>query len=551
MKKTYILIFFILAVSACKEGSNNKISNKDVNYDVAESFLDKNKDSAFYYFTKVTTNPKDSLQVAMAYNYMAVIQADAGDYFGGQESLISSLKFLNEHKKSDFSCISSNYNELGLNSLNLKKYDIAVDYYDLALKFSDNNAYKSMFLNNKALAYQKAGNYNASIKIYRNIISKNVKSKKEYARSLSNIAKTKWLQNPNYNAAPELLKALNIRIIEKDQWGQNASYSHLTDYYEKKNPDSALIFAQRMYVIAKKLISPDDRLEALQKLIRLSPLTATKQYFEFYEDLSDSLQTVRNAAKNQFALVRYGTEKNKADLLKSQADNAQKQNNILRLYIILVVLAALLIIGYFLYQKRKKNLQQEKEIEVKKTELKYVKKVHDGVANGLYLIMNKLDNQEGLKNNPIINEIEELYEQSRDISYERPRSKRQHFNEKISEMLKSFASESTKVILVGNSIQLWEKVSEQEKDEIEHILRELMVNMDKHSHASDVVIKFEQVQQNVNIYYTDNGIGISGKVQPNNGLKNTGTRIVAIGGTITFDTNVEKGIKINISFPVS
>jgi signal transduction histidine kinase len=126
------------------------------------------------------------------------------------------------------------------------------------------------------------------------------------------------------------------------------------------------------------------------------------------------------------------------------------------------------------------------------------------------------------------------------------------FNEKIADLLKSFASENTRVILVGNSaLHYGEKVSEQAKDEIAHILQELMVNMDKHSLASDVVIKFEQVQQKINIYYTDNGIGIAGKPQPKNGLTNTGTRIAAIGGTITFDTNVEKGLKIQISFPVS
>lgn len=368
---------------------------------------------------------------------------------------------------------------------------------------------------------------------------------------LSNIAKTQWLQNPKYNAAPKLLLALKIRKNEKDEWGLNASYSHLSDYYSIKSPDSALGYAIQMYKIARKLNSPDDQLEALQKLIKFSPSTSTKQYFQTYQELSDSIQTVRSAAKNQFAVIRYASEKNKADFLKAQAENIEKQKDILLRNIGIAALFICLILGYIFYQRRQKSLRQEKEIEVKKTELKYVKKVHDGVANGLYLIMNKLDNQESLRNNPIINEIEELYEQSRDISYERPRLKKLPFNEKIADILKSFASDDTKVIIVGNSAQLWEKVSEQAKEEIEHILQELMVNMDKHSQASDVVIRFEQAAQKINIYYTDNGIGISGKVQPNNGLTNTGTRIAAIGGSITFDTNVEKGLKIQISFPVS
>ncbi|WP_293784443.1 ATP-binding protein [uncultured Pedobacter sp.] len=548
MKKSSAFLFFVLAILACKKDINNRNIVKDTNYSIAESYLNKNTDSAFYYFSKVTTNPKDSLQVAMAYNYMAVMQSDAGDYFGAQESLIASLNFLDDDRKTDFSCISSDYNELGLNSINLRKYNEAVDFHELAIKFSNNNSFRSMFLNNKALAYQKAGNYNASIKIYSGIISKKITSKKEYARVLSNLAKTKWLQNPNYNAAPEFLKALHIREIEKDQWGQNASYAHLSDYYEKKKPDSALMYAKKMYQIAEKLASPDDRLEALQKLIKLSPPKETKTFFKVYEKLNDSIQTARSAAKNQFALIRYETEKSKADNLVLQKDNDGKRYQIIILAFGIVLIS---VTGTILYKKRKQRIELQAQNTIRDNKLKTSQKVHDVVANGLYRIMSKLDNQETLKDHPIVNEIEALYEQSRDISYEIPGSKKFPFNEKISELLQSFASESTKVILVGNSAPLWEKVSEQAKNEIAHILQELMVNMGKHSQASDVVIRFEQAAQKINIYYTDNGIGIRGEIQPNNGLTNTGTRIDAIGGTITFDTKVEKGLKIKISFPVS
>ncbi|KRT17474.1 histidine kinase [Pedobacter ginsenosidimutans] len=547
MKKIYFLLFFLLAAFACKKRNNTQAPIKNQNFEIAESFFFKNNDSSFYYFNKVTTTSKDSLQVAMAYNYMAVIQSDAGDYFGGQESLTLSLGFLNEQKETDLACLASNYNELGLNSTYFKKYTDAINYYNLALKFCRNDSYKLQFLNNKALAYQKSGAYSKAIDIYNEVLAK-ISNKKEYARVLSNAAKTKWLQNPNYNPLADFSKALQIRYSEKDEWGQNASYSHLADYYEKKKPDSAFSYLQKMYLIATKLNSPDDRLEALQKLIKLSPAAATKQYFQKYQNIDDSLQTARSAAKNQFALIRYDTEKSKADNLVLQKDNEGKRYQII---ILIFGIVLLIVVGTLWYKKRKQRLELEAQNTIRENKLKTSQKVHDVVANGLYRIMSKLDNQETLKDNPIVNEIEELYEQSRDLSYERPKSKNQAFNEKIADTLKSFASESTRVVLVGNSPTFWEMVSEQAKDEVEHILQELMVNMDKHSQASDVVIKFEQAQQKINIYYTDNGIGISGKVQPNNGLTNTGTRIAAIGGTITFDTNVEKGLKIKISFPVS
>lgn len=547
MKKTYILLFLILVVFACKKKSSTQALIKNQNFERAESFFFKNNDSAFYYFNKVTTTAQDSLQVAMAYNYMAVIQSDAGDYFGGQESLTLSLRFLNEQKQTDLACIASNYNELGLNSTYFKKYTDAINYYNLALKFCRNEAYRLRFLNNKALAYQKSGAYSNAIDIYSEVLRK-IRDKKEYARVLSNAAKAKWLQNPNYNPIEDLSKALQIRYSEKDEWGQNASYAHLADYYEKKKPDSAFNYAQRMYLIATKLNSPDDRLEALQKLIKLSPAVATKQYFQEYQNIDDSLQTARSAAKNQFALIRYDTEKSKADNLVLQKDNDGKRYQII---ILIIGILLLIIAGTLWYKKRKQRLELEAQNSIRENKLITSQKVHDVVANGLYRIMSKLDHQETLKDDPIINEIEELYEQSRDISYEKPKTKNLPFNEKVANLLRSFASERTKVILVGNSAPLWEKASDQAKEEIEHILQELMVNMSKHSQANDVVIRFEHADEKINIYYTDNGIGISGKSQAKNGLTNTGNRIKAINGTLTFDTNVEKGLKIKILFPVS
>jgi hypothetical protein len=59
--------------------------------------------------------------------------------------------------------------------------------------------------------------------------------------------------------------------------------------------------------------SPDDRLLALQKLIPLTDEQNSKKYFAEYRQLSDSIQTVGNNAKNQFALIRYETERHKAD----------------------------------------------------------------------------------------------------------------------------------------------------------------------------------------------------------------------------------------------
>jgi signal transduction histidine kinase len=542
-----LLVLFIGLYSCTKEKLNQQqVKNPD--FDKAEILFNNNTDSAFYYFNKVATSSKDSLTVGMAYNYMAVIQADAGDYFGGQESLMTSLKFLNENDTLDFACLASDYNLLGVTSSDMKKYQPALTYFELSEKFCKNEAFKLRIKNNRALCYQRSKEYDKALDIYSKIILLNKNNQTEYAKVSSNIAKTKWLQNPKYNAAPQFINALNIRVRENDKWGQNASYAHLADYYMLKRPDSALMYAQKMFLIANQLDSPDDKLEALQKLITLSPSNSTKQYFKIYQRLSDSLQTARNAAKNQFAIVRYDTEKSKADNLILSKNNAAQKYQII---ILIIGILLIIIAGTLWYKKRKQKIDLEAKNSIRDSQLKTSKRVHDVVANGLYRVMTEIENQNEFDKENFLDKIEDLYEKSRDISYEKPEISYPNFQDTISDLLKSFATDETKILIAGNTPELWSNVSENVKYEVEHILQELLVNMKKHSGATNVGVRFEEKQHQIYIYYTDNGRGMEESPVFQNGLRNTGNRIDYINGRIIFDTKAERGLKIQISFPIS
>ncbi|PTS96865.1 ATP-binding protein [Pedobacter sp. HMWF019] len=517
-------------------------------------------DSSFVYFNKAkeeSLKNGDSILVAKSLINMAIISGDQGDYFGSQELSLSAIKYLNISNEKQKEILSSNYNNLGKMAHLLKNYDEATSFYIKAIALSNNEQSKIIYSNNIAINLSAQKRYHESLKYFEQLLkNKDVqKNNNNFSRILSNISKTKWLQNPNYNAAPDLLRALHIRENENDLWGQNASFSHLSDYYTKKQPDSALFYSREMYRVAMKIKSPDDQLQALQKLVKLSHQEETKQYFELYQKLEDSVQTARNAAKNQFAVIRYETEKNKADNLLLQKDNTEKKYQIIKQKIVSIstifILVAASIIAVLWYKKRKQRLELEAQTAIRENQLKTSKKVHDVVANGLYRVMTEIENQEEIDKDRVLDKIEDLYEKSRDISYEEVKFTDQNFHERVSDLIKSFATDTTKVALAGNDPQLWKKVTAQVKYEIEHILQELMVNMGKHSGASNVAVKFEQKQDKINIYYTDNGIGMPEEMRFNNGLRNTGTRIESIHGEITFDTKVEKGLKIQISFPIT
>jgi tetratricopeptide (TPR) repeat protein len=549
--KKYCLLLLCVSFYACNKQQENISIQTSPDYEKGESFQNLRNDSAFYYFNKVATGSTDSLLIARAYNSMACIQTDAGDYFGSQESSLLSLKFLNESVLEDRKCLSSDYNELGNTSLGLSNYNEAIKYYGLALRFSSDSGFSKQVLNNQAVAFRKRNQYYQAIAIYKSIIKENNKDKKEYARVLSNLAKVKWLLDSNYNAAPDLLTALHIREQEKDDAGLNASYAHLSDYYLNSHPALALQYVHKMYAIAQKFSSPDDELEALQKLILLSPAEDSKRYFTRYQYLRDSVQTSRNAAKSQFALIRFEAEKNKTNILTLEQQNTEKEYQIIFLVLAVLILIAVTVIIAILNRKGKQKIQLKAENSIRESKLKTSKKVHDVVANGLYQIMVKVQHDDGMDKDILLDEIEMLYEKSRDISYEQPVTNNVDFSEEIKQLLTSFSTPGIKVLLVGNEKELWANINEAAKHELKHVLQELMVNMRKHSAARNVVIKFEQQNNHLHILYTDDGIGLKPGFSKGNGVANTENRMHEIGGRLTFDEHTVKGLKINIHVPTS
>ncbi|WP_336664628.1 tetratricopeptide repeat-containing sensor histidine kinase [Elizabethkingia meningoseptica] len=550
MRILYFLLF-VLMVSCTQQKKNNVSQSKKTNnpyYEKAWSYLDqKDPINAFQYFNKAKEfylKNNDSLGVGKCLMNMGIILTDQGDYFGAQETSLEATKYFNENNKEQHDYISANYNNLGIVNRNLKNYNKAIEFYNLSMKFSLEKIDKQKSLNNIANVYRDNKQYTKALNIYNQIFKENKKGDKEYSRTLTNLAKTKWLQNFDYNPVSELNEALSIRLKEKDLFGQNTSYAYLADYYTKKQPDSALLYAHKMYNVAQQIKNPNDQIEALQKLVILENPEKSKDYFLTYQKLNDSLQTARNKAKNQFALIRYETEKSKADFQKSQANNVKKQNLILKQYAGLFFLLAMLIVGIFWYKRRKKRLEKEKELEVKNTELRYSKKVHDKVANKVYRVMSEVENTPEMKKEVLLDKLEGIYEISRDISYDHEPTDEKH----LVKMLESYSSKDTvQLVQVGISEIGWDEFNKEIQSEVYHVLQELMTNMKKHSQATRVVIRMSRIQNDIIIRYSDNGKG-SETFSPKNGIKNTGNRMETIGGTITFDSG--EGFKAELKFSV-
>lgn len=560
MKRFSLYILLVFLYSCQQEVIQKETSIDNPAYDKAFEYLEMGKaDSTFYYFNaakQVFLEKGDSLQVAKCLINMALTQQEKGDYFGSQETALQAVPFLDENKPEHHAFLSMNFNALGLATDDLRDYPKAILFYELAIKYSDDPQNTLIYRNNLALSYLSDEKYEEAREIYDDIIDETHKNSIEHARVLSNLARVKWKQDRNYPAIYEFQKALKMREKEKDLRGQNSSLVFLTEYYENRKPDSALFYAKKRYDIAKKIASSNDEILALKKLIKLSPSDSAKSYFEIYNNLNDSIQQARLAATNQFTLIRYEVEKNKADNLTLQKDNAEKAYNIVkqRIWTFCVSLLCVTVIvgGTLWYKRRKERLQFEAQNRIKANQLTISRKIHDVVANGLYRVMTEIENREDIDREGILDRLEMMYEKSRDISYEteitpdvEPDCQKQ-----IADLLKSFVTENRKVIIAGNDAEQWEGVTAHIKHEVHHVLQELMVNMRKHSQATDVVIRFDWSPELLRIFYSDNGVGMPESQVKGNGLTSTGNRISNLDGKITFVNNEGKGLKVEVSIPI-
>ncbi|WP_367330201.1 tetratricopeptide repeat-containing sensor histidine kinase [Sphingobacterium multivorum] len=557
----YLHLLFVVLIISCHKKEINKIGEtQNLYYERAYDFLDAGKsDSSFYLFEKAKQNfleNNDSLGVAKCLVNMAITQREKGDYYGSQETSLEALKYLNLKAESDRVYLSTNYNNLANATHNLSDFSKAIDFYNQAIFFSDDSLNSNIYRNNLAISYWQMQDYNSAIIIFEGILKNVENDRKQYARVLSNLAYVKWKRDINYKPAPELERALKIREKEKDLWGQNASLAHLADYYEQTKPDSSLYYARKQFLVAKTLNSGDDQIKAIERLIKVISPDSVTFYFNRYKIISDSIQQARAAAKNQFALIRYEVEKNKADNLRLEKENVEKQNRLVRQRAITGASIFLLLLavggGTLWYKRRKQRLELEAQNRVKETQLHLSKRIHDVVANGIYRVMSEIEHGDEVDRDGVLDKLENMYHQSRDISHdvEQETITEIPYNEQLASLLKSFAADHRKVLIAGNDAEQWDDISKRIKDEVKHVLQELMVNMKKHSQAEQVVVRFEKSEQKLNIFYKDNGVGIQQEKSNGKGLGNTVSRIESLGGKITFVNEPGKGLNITTVIPL-
>lgn len=519
------------------------------------NYRNQNWLDAFEYYNKsknLFSALGDSSEVGKKLLTIAVIQKKLGDFKGSEITSIDALRFLRNYKDRKYR--TAIYNHLGITSKEQKNYKEARYWYGKALQIATDTIAILNLKNNKAVAEIKLQNFKTAIsKLTPLLLYPNLAHEpKLAARILDNLAYAKSkLHYPE--AETELQEALKIRKTQNDLSGQFASHIHLTRHYKDRfQTPRALQHATQALHIANRLKGAEGKLEALSHLIDLKKNPKSEAIA--YRTLKDSLVTARNRAKNQFAKLKYDTDKNREENFILKTQTAQKDLELAKKTITRnwwIFISFLFGIGLLsLIFRWRQRIKIAALNATSKTETRISKKVHDELANDISDIMTTIEHlipTTNPKKEPLLNSLETVYERTRDIATETGALVlEKSFDKSLKELLMQHHKQDVKVITnidIIRQIQL----DDHKKNAIYRALQELMVNMKKHSQATRVSIIFKKQDKHHEIWYKDNGVGTD-TIHFNNGLQNAESRMQDIGGSFTFESTKGNGFKAILKF---
>ncbi|WP_338376373.1 hypothetical protein [uncultured Flavobacterium sp.] len=539
-----ILLLLILCFSCNKEKINNSESDEfqELKLKGHTSYTNGNYDSSYVYFNKAQTigqsKPvEEQIYVSLFLSYIYNIQSD---FNGLEEEVTNALALSNETKYN-----SHLYNFLGIAYEEKHDYKAAIENYNLASKYSSSELEILIIQNNIAVIQLEQKEYNKAIETLTPVLKSDtlVHAKKEYAKIIDNLGYAYFKNGNLEKAKPLLYESLKIRDSLGDNYEKIASQMHLSNFHLKDNPTLSQEFAKKALLAATAVNSADDKLEALDLMIKNPTNKEAFKDFERYLNINDSVTKARQTAKNEFSKIKYDS---KIALEKNEKLEVEKE---FITYLFLAFGAITILIFFLIRSKNKRRLQKS----TYETETRISKQLHDELANDVYNTMTYAETQdlsdENKKEN-FLNQIETIYNRTRNISLENSEiDTGKNFKENLSNLISSYDTDQTNIILKNFDAIDWNTIKKNTKITIHRILQELLINMKKHSQSSLVVLGFESKNKTYEINYSDNGIGSSDKIHFKNGLLNVENRIKTIKGTFTFETESQKGFKAKIVFP--
>lgn len=559
---------------------------------LAYHFYEKTKpDSSYFYYYKARKfydYKNNKRNVAAVLLNMANIQESEGDFIGSEINSIKGIEILKQIPKNDdvHDLLWSMYNNIGIASGELNRYDKAIEYHTKAKSYSNKikGDYQSNLFSqvNIAIVYKRKGDYKEAVRRFLKILEdKTIRDKEAstYGSLLSNLAMCKSFDESNSYEEIDSLFRESLKVLSKvgkKDVDMMFAYEQFSEFFLKKGEkDSAQHYVDKAYDLSLELGEIRTTLNALIIKSKIDEGEDSKKHLFEHIKRSDSLLLRERLIRNKFARIDFETD----EILQENEEMSRQ------LLLLIVGSAILLITGFFFYllkvQKEKNNellfaqkqqeanaeiynlmlSQQDRIDEVRSLEKKRIsEELHDGILGRLFGARLSLDSlnmsiaPDAIESRGgYINELKCIEQDIRKVSHDLNTDfiANSGFVDIINTLVEtqSLAYNLKYTVNVSEDIN-WDSIANTTKIHFYRIIQESLHNIYKHANATEVSIVFIEKNNIIFLNIEDNGSGFQvDKAKRGIGLKNISSRVNDISGVLGIESIINKGTLIKIEIP--
>lgn len=567
---------------------------QNASYSIAIVYNKETKyDSAYYYFTKsekVLLKKNENL-LGNVKIWKAEILSFKNDYIGAEKLAIEALKFGIDKKNNllNYNC----YLTLGSTLVGLNNYDKAVDYYNKAIKTSENLKTDSKYLSYKCQPYNHIANIYVKTKKYKKAIA--------FAKQGLSIADFKKIDPPIYCYLTNKLAYSKFKLGNKSSFKQFeetlkigdtignipvqiTSKTYLGEYFlNQKDTLKANRYLNDVQLQAHKNNLFEDELTII-KLLTLANPQKESYYTNKYIHLNDSLQDVERTSRDKYARIEFETDQ----IIQEKKVVEDKKNEISNQFILYATISGfgLLFLLIILYHKNR-NIKLEKLLRKQEQELNDSQIYNLMLSNQQKMEEGKLIEKQRISrdlHDGIIGKMSSIRMNLYEIKYtQTPESIKKHLGyiaemKNIEEEIRNLTHELNTTVFSGSDdfetmtktlfIELnnnpkteinididprieWSLVDTSIKMNLYRIFQEALQNINKYADASIVTIAIAKSETGISIQIADNGKGFDvTQTKKGIGLKNMNHRAMELMGQFSIESEQNKGTKINLAIPI-
>lgn len=538
------------------------------------------------YAIKIRKELKHQKKLGKSYNNLGACYERIGDYKKAIECHFLSLKI--KESLNDSIGILKAYNNIGNLNLSLKSYPKALEYYTLsytmAKKINDEGQ-MAMTLDNIASVHDETGDYKKALayELESQKMSFRLNDRYMIGVNYTNLAgiydnlEKYDLSRDNY------LNALKIWEEDGNDDGVASICINLGQYYYKiaKDYKTAAMYLERSLKYTQHKSVLGDTYISLSELYEaIGNYKEARRYSVLYIGIQRELYSDNLAQQTTEIQTKYETEKKEKENLELKRKNqvqellikteTQKRRN--QLIIAFSTLVFLVLLGYFIYYRRKKQEEVKLAAELAKQEKirfraiieaeekersRIAQDLHDGIGqmlaaskmhvSALHNFVGEKEKQFAKKALDILNDA---YTEVRHISHNMMPDALMRLGliPAIRELVGNI--NAANVLTIDFSTNVETSLGKSMDITIYRIVQEVLNNMIKHAQADHIIMEIEKNGTNLNISISDNGVGFdTNLINESKGLgwKSIYSRVSMLDGTIKLDSILKEGTIIYIN----